>query len=491
MQIQTKVLIVPGAASLGLIAVAVGIGVVSSSMNRHIDDLEKRLVPRVELSREAEALLIELERTYQEAAAAEELEQLAAATPLRDQLVANLERQLTLDPEHRAALGDLSRDARDYAAQAGAAAEAMIAKKTLPSERLQALTSLKQRLGAALAEQTSRTRNDLAAGFEQMRELRKGAATGMGSIAFFFVALLGGISWWVVTQVARPLAELTGAAARIAEGDLTRPITIERSDEIGRLAEAFRLLVARLREVPVLLRGSVTGLAGVVSEIHSATQEQEAASTHQSSAMEEVSRTMTSLLDSAVHISDSAQGVLSNAERTKEMATLTATRITEFNKHTSRMAELLDAIREIADRTDLLALNASLEGTRAGEAGRGFALVAAEMRRLSERVAAQVHDVKRLVADVKDASASTMLVTEESQKLALGTAASARQITLVTQQQRTATEQVSQNMKDVASVLIQAVASIRETRLTAEKLQGETQRLTSLVERFRIDEARS
>jgi hypothetical protein len=96
------------------------------------------------------------------------------------------------------------------------------------------------------------------------------------------------------------------------------------------------------------------------------------------------------------------------------------------------MGEILEMIREIADRLDLLALNASLEGTRAGEAGKGFQLVAGEIRRLAERVTASVRDIKEMVGEVRASSSATVLVTEESRKLAESTTTSARQISLVT-----------------------------------------------------------
>src|SRR5205823_4647601 len=96
-------------------------------------------------------------------------------------------------------------------------------------------------------------------------------------------------------------------------------------------------------------------------------------------------------------------------------------------------------------------LNASIEASRAGEAGRSFSIVAAEMRRLAERVTASVQDVKSLVDDIRSYGSATVTATEEGRKLAEGTTDSARQISMVTQQQRTGTEQVTESMKDISS----------------------------------------
>src|SRR5690606_24265254 len=104
--------------------------------------------------------------------------------------------------------------------------------------------------------------------------------------------------------------------------------------------------------------------------------------------------TMHSLAQSSGHVAESVGGVLKDAERARENSDLTAERIAELNGHSLRISELLDVIREVAERTDLLALNGSLEATRAGEAGRGFSLVAGEMRRLAERVKSTVDDLR-------------------------------------------------------------------------------------------------
>jgi hypothetical protein len=226
---------------------------------------------------------------------------------------------------------------------------------------------------------------------------------------------------------------------------------------------------------------SRVGLAA--SEIYAATQEQEAAGTQQSTSVQEISQTMQSLSESARHIAGSAEEVLANAERARETTDTTASKIAELSGHANRIAEILEAIRDIADRSDLLALNASLEATRAGEAGRSFTLVAAEMRRLAERVTGSVEDVKSLVADVRASGASSVVATEESKKLVESTTESARQISMVTQQQRTATEQVSQTMRDIARGISQTVSATQQTRTSAEALKGEADKLAVMVGR--------
>ncbi len=339
------------------------------------------------------------------------------------------------------------------------------------------------------------------------------------------VSLWGPLSaLFIANSTAVPVVRVSDALAHVGEGEVSSApkVPIFHQDEVGELARnynnmldqlrqlasrvnevskgaldveiesrgdlgaAFRGQVMNLREIVGHIAQSAAQLAGAASEMYAAAQEQEAAAQQQSVGVEEVSRTMESLLVAATHVTESTMGVLTRAERTRETTSRTAERITELSAHASRIGEILEVIREIADRSDLLALNASLEGTRAGEAGRGFALVAAEMRKLAERVTASVGDIKKLVSDVRSSVSATVLATEESSTLAEGTTESARQINLVTQQQRSGTEQAGQSMRDVASMITQSLAATQQVRSLAEDLKVQADNLNGLVARFRL-----
>jgi methyl-accepting chemotaxis protein len=277
------------------------------------------------------------------------------------------------------------------------------------------------------------------------------------------------------------LRELARRATEISRGALDIELNVR-----GELGDAFRDQLASLRDIVGHIAQSAARLAGAAGEMYAAAQEQEQAAHQQSAGIEQVSRTMESLLAAATHVTESTMGVLGKAERTRETTTRTAERIAELSAHAGRIGEILEVIREIADRSDLLALNASLEGTRAGEAGRGFALVAGEMRKLAERVTASVHDIKDLVGDVRASVSATAIAIEESSKLADGTTESARQINLVTQQQRSGTEQAGHSMRDVAAMITQSLAATQQIRSLAEDLKAQADNLTALVARFRL-----
>jgi len=271
------------------------------------------------------------------------------------------------------------------------------------------------------------------------------------------------------------------AAGEVGAGNLAVDIAGK-----GELPDAFRQMLAQLQGVVGEMHAMSVELGGAAMEILAASQEQEAATTSHSTGMTEIAQTMDSLAGSAAHVATAVQGVLENAERTLQNTDQMVLRIDELTGHANRIGDILDVIREIADRTDLLALNGSLEASRAGEAGVGFSLVASEMRRLAERVTASVGNIKTLVADIRESGASTVVATEESKKLAEGTTQAARKITLVTQQQQSSTEQVTQNVRSVAEVIQLAATATSQTKESAEGLKKQADRLTELVRRFQL-----
>ena len=275
------------------------------------------------------------------------------------------------------------------------------------------------------------------------------------------------------------MRDLSAGAQAIAYGKLDIQI-----DRRGELPDAFQKMAESLTGVVTQIRQTSVELASAATEILAATQEQESAAASQSTAMTEISRTMDSLSESAAHVSEAVTGVLSNAEQTLQTTDNMVQRIESLSAHTGRISDLLDTIRDIADKSDLLALNGSLEASRAGEGGQGFALVAAEMRRLAVRVTASVEDVKTLIVDIRESSSATIMATEQSRRLARETTDAARQITLVSQQQRTGTEQVTQSVREAASVVTQSAAATSQTRTSAQGLKQLADALSTLVKSF-------
>lgn len=309
-------------------------------------------------------------------------------------------------------------------------------------------------------------------------------------LAFFVLLIVTVVVAVVFVGVERfrvALLAMRGAAERIAAGDLLQELpAAQASDEVGNMAKAFRKMLSTLRQLVIHIKETSVQIGTASEEIVAAAARQEQGATQQSSAVEETRRTTDSLLRSGRAITDAAQGVLQNAELTQRNNQQVAERIGQLSAHTLRIAEILETIKDIANKSELLALNAALEGTKAGEAGRGFSLVATQMQRLAENVMGSVRNIKTLTEDIGEATSATVLATEEATKLAADTTRSARQISLIIQQQLTGTEQVSEAMEDVAKVAVETAQGNKQTLSATRELTELSQRLLETVHRFEV-----
>jgi hypothetical protein len=229
------------------------------------------------------------------------------------------------------------------------------------------------------------------------------------------------------------------------------------------------------------LLGAANQLDSVSKTLVSAAREQEASCAQEAAVVAETRRSMDMLLDAAQQIAARSSEVLGNAERSATGSQHIADRIGDLNAQAEKVAEILAAIMQVADKADLLALNASLEGTRAGEAGKGFGLVAAEMRRLAENVMESVASIRALMKDMREASHAAVEASQVGLDSSKATAGSARSIALVTQEQRQATEQVIASMDEMNDVLNHTVVGVQRSTRSARDLATLADTLSSLV----------
>jgi methyl-accepting chemotaxis protein len=282
------------------------------------------------------------------------------------------------------------------------------------------------------------------------------------------------------------------------EGELAGVMTIGLSRRSVQAVREHSRNIALLVSVAILAVGAVlswlvstaiaTPILGVAAELDmvsnnlvAAAREQEASAAQEAAAVAETRRSMETLLDSAQQIADRSGEVLGNAERSTGGSQQIASRIGTLNELAENVAELLRIIMQVADKADLLALNASLEGTRAGEAGKGFALVAAEMRRLAENVVESVAGIRALMKDMREASQAAVLASQEGTKSSTATTHSAREIALLTQEQRQATEQVMASMDEMGDILSHTMHGIQRTTSSAGQLTELAGKLARMV----------
>lgn len=258
--------------------------------------------------------------------------------------------------------------------------------------------------------------------------------------------------------------ELLSALERVAGGDLSVRVTESGNGEPRRLAEAFNVMVEGLGAIDGQVTSASDGLSNSAVELASASEQLAATTVQQTSAATEISATMEELARASASIADHVNSVAEQAIETRSALSMvdediqaSSERTFELNKRVNEIGSILGLINDIADKTDLLAVNASIEAARAGEMGRGFAVVADEVRRLAERSKTSAAQIAEIVESTQAETNATVMAMEKGSKqmrrgleLMNEVTEAANQVRLTTQQQREATGQVVETMEGVA-----------------------------------------
>lgn len=346
---------------------------------------------------------------------------------------------------------------------------------------------------------------------------------GLGLLSVIFAVVSAAAA---AQTIARPMQRLADEARRVAAGELDAPRVVAADGEVWRVTSVFAQLHERLA-------GLVRKVVDAGAHVHTATDSlqrtssrSEATAAEQAAALNETSATTEELARSARQIAASAGSVLELARRTLEAAEQGQTDATAFQAAVDRMKQdnksiagaverlqrrvqqigrIVELINAVADRSDLLALSAELEGTRAGEVGRGFSLVGAEMRRLAENVLESTAEVEELIAEIRDATVRTADATERGShltergtaladevtgslakvaELALETSNQVRAITLSTQQQQSSTDQLAEAMAEILAGTQHELQGSQQVSLVNQRLLGLSTSLQAVVGRF-------
>jgi len=315
----------------------------------------------------------------------------------------------------------------------------------------------------------------------------------------------------------------------VRTGDLSKWNTQTQDPQMGPLLEGFGKVIETLRTFVREINEAALRLSSSANQVLAASTQHETSSTEQAAAIHETTATMEELKHASAQIAENAGAVARVAEETLGAAragrgaigefiqamqqirsdgVAVADSIAKLSKRVERIGTVVEVIDEIADRSDLLALNAALEGSRAGEAGKGFSIVAAEMRRLAENVLDSTKEIKNLITEIREATAAaasaadaSKAATESGEKLGSVAAQSvegilagvqetsdaARVINLATQQQRTATEQVVASMAEIEDVTRQTTQASKQATGAAAELTQLAGRLAELIKRFKAD----
>ncbi|MGF1734912.1 methyl-accepting chemotaxis protein [Photobacterium satsumensis] len=350
----------------------------------------------------------------------------------------------------------------------------------------------------------------------------------VGVIVTALVSLAG--TWFLSSIIISPLKKLTAAMNDIAsgDGDLTQRVKVESKDEVGQLGKGFNAFVSEIHHTII----DVSATLQVVQEttgniqnetknvaIHANSQQEESA--HVATAVHEMSATSDNVSQHAgeaaqasQHASDeskAAKNVLENAvssiHQLSEDIEGSNQVITELERDVANIASILDVIRGIAEQTNLLALNAAIEAARAGEQGRGFAVVADEVRSLASKTQMSTGEIQAMIERLQHGAKQAVAAMERSRESGIATVSQANtanesldlishsidvinemnlQIATAANQQSQVSEDISQNVQKIAGKSQEVVGKVSTTEAAFIQLATQCQKLRQQVGRFQV-----
>jgi methyl-accepting chemotaxis protein len=364
---------------------------------------------------------------------------------------------------------------------------------------------------------------------EAYRPAANVGALGLG-LASLFVALAAVGAFLLARRITRPMTALSEMVGRIIhQRDLTGSLAVQtRNDEVGELASAFARMVEHLRDTTLSLQEGMRVLQDTVAELNAATRQQERNIARQSAALHETQVTTQEIKQTSLVAAEKADAVLSVASRAEEVGhageaaithslvgfegmrdqvAMMAQSIAQLSERTQQIGGITQTVKELADQSNMLALNAAIEAVRGGEHGKGFSVVAREIRSLADQSIHATERVRDILGDISHAILSAAKMTElgymrmeegveqvhasgqnlrELSSIVQDNSAAVRQIAAAVSQQNAGIAQIFGAVTDLSTMMDETVTSLQATARASRALQDVAEQMQRVAHTYRI-----